>query len=147
MKSLVVDTSMTKTVVKETRQAGPDHQVLTVVGGAGLHRKTPCGGCPWRLDRTGDFPAEAFVHSARTSYDMSQHTFACHESGAKKPAVCAGFLLRGAMHNLSIRIARMSGRMLDVSDGGHALHDNYKAMAMANGVPASHPYLENSREA
>jgi hypothetical protein len=64
----------------------------------------------WRVDANGEFPAEAFRHSASTAYDMAQHTFACHESGSKKPATSAGFLLRGADHNLAVRLGFMTGR-------------------------------------
>lgn len=134
-----------KITVVGVRPAGPDHQVVSLSGGGGSYRKTPCGGCPWRIDQTGQFPAEAFVHSARTSYDMSQHQFSCHESGAKKPATCAGFLLRGADHNLSVRMQRLRGRMLDVQDGGHALHEGYREMAVANGVKADHEALRDCR--
>lgn len=134
-----------KTTVTEARPAGPDHQVVTVTGGSGTYRKQPCGGCPWRVDQTGAFPAEAFAHSARTSYDMSQHQFSCHEAGHKKPAVCAGFLLRGADNNLSVRIQRIKGRMLDVADGGHQLHEDYRSMAVANGLPPDHEALRLCR--
>jgi hypothetical protein len=131
------------------RSAGSDHEVITVEveGGAGLYRREPCARCPWRIDQTGVFPAEAFRHSANTAYDMAQETFACHESGAKKPAICAGFLLRGAEHNLSIRL-KLSKREIapdEVGDGGHALHSDYRAMAIANGVPPADPALVRCR--
>lgn len=134
-----------KITVIAAASAGPDHQVLSLTGGSGAYRKSPCPGCPWRKDQTGTFPAEAFVHSARTAYDMSQHQFSCHESGHKKPATCAGFLLRGADHNLGVRLQRMKGRMLDVQDGGHELHDGYREMAIANGVPPEHDGLKSCR--
>lgn len=123
-----------------------EHQVLTVHGGGGLYRREPCPNCPWRKDAVGEFPAEAFRHSARTAYDMAQTTFGCHDSGHAKPATCAGFLLRGAEHNLSVRIQRVvHGRMLDVSDGGHELHDSYRDMAIANGVDSNDPSLKQCR--
>lgn len=134
-----------KARVVEARPAGPDHQVVSVVGGTGSYRKTPCGGCPWRVDQTGTFPAEAFVQSARTAYDMATHQFSCHESGAKKPATCAGFLLKGADHNLGVRMRRLRGEMLDVEDAGLALHDSYRDMAVANGVEPTHPALARCR--
>ena len=100
-----------------------------------------------RPGATGEFPAEAFRHSAGTAYDMAQNTFACHASGVTKPAICAGFLLRGADHNLAARLGYISGRIKnDVSDGGHALHPNYRAMAIANGVPADDPILTACRD-
>lgn len=134
-----------KTRVVEARPAGPDHQVVSVVGGSGSYRKTPCGGCPWRVDQTGTFPPEAFVHSARTAYDMSSHQFSCNESGAKKPATCAGFLLRGADHNLGVRMRHLRGEMLDVEDAGLELHEGYREMAIANGVAPDHPDLKPCR--
>jgi hypothetical protein len=76
---------------------------------------------------------------------MSQHQFSCHESGAKKPATCAGFLLNGADHNMGVRLKRMRGLMLDVADGGHQLHASYRDMAQANGVPPDHEALRPCR--
>jgi hypothetical protein len=129
------------------RPAGPDHQVVSVEGGAGLYRREPCGGCPWRIDQIGAFPADAFRHTANTAYDMAKETFACHESGVDKPAICAGFLLRGALHNLSVRLKCARGQLGDdVRDGGHALHANYRAMAVANGVPPDDPALAKCRD-
>lgn len=120
---------MTKAKVLAVHPVDEGNQVVTIEGGPGGYRREPCPGCPWRVDQTGSFPAEAFRHSAGTAYDMATHTFACHESGVAKPAVCAGFLLRGAEHNLSIRLRQMRGECLDVSDGGHDLHESYRAMA------------------
>lgn len=129
--------------------AGPDHQVVTVTrnGARPAYRKAPCPDCPWRVDATGEFPPEAFVASAHTAYDMNEHMFACHSSGSKKPSTCAGFLLHGSDHNLAARLLRMQGRIRDdVSDGGHELHPNYRAMAVANGVPPDHPRLSRCRD-
>jgi hypothetical protein len=137
---------MTAKVVK-TKKAGAGHQVVTVQGGPGTYRRTPCGGCPWRVDQTGEFPKQAFVISASTAYDMAQNTFACHESGKEKPSICAGFLLRGAEHNLAVRLGHHTGRYPDpVRDGGHALHPGYTAMAVANGVPPTHKALVACRK-
>ncbi len=134
-------------VVTQVRPAGVDHQVVTIEGGKGLYRRQPCAKCPWRVDAVGEFPAEAFRHSASTAYDMAKNMFGCHESGAKKPATCAGFLLRGAANNLSVRLALMSGRIdNDVTDGGHELHENYRAMAVANGVQPNDPALIACRD-
>ena len=74
-----------RTIVLETRPAGEDHQVVSVQGAQKSYRKQPCSDCPWRVDAVGEFPAEAFRHSARTAYDLSEHVFACHESGVEKP--------------------------------------------------------------
>lgn len=135
-----------KRTITAVRAAGPDHQVLTVEGGGRGYCKKPCADCPWRVDATGVFPAEAFRHSANTAYDMADRTFACHQSGADRPKACAGFLLRGADHNLAVRLDRMRGRILDdVSDAGHALHASYRAMAIANGVNPADPVLRPCR--
>jgi hypothetical protein len=138
------------------RPAGEDHQVVSVVGGGGDYRRQPCGpqtpsedrpGCPWRVDGTGFFPAEAFAHSAETAHDMSGHVFACHESGAERPATCAGFLLRGAEHNMAVRMKLSTGQIdLDqVSDGGHELHPGYVTMAVENGLSEDSPSLRGCR--
>lgn len=133
--------------VTQARAAGPDHQVVSVEGAAHAYRRRPCGGCPWVTENDGEFPAEAFVHSARTSYDLSQHVFACHEMGAARPVACAGFLLRGAEHNLSVRLRAMHGELdLDqVHDDGRPLHASYRDMAVANGVCPDDPALTGSR--
>lgn len=134
--------------VTRRRPAGPDHQVVTVEGGGGAYRRTPCPGCPWRVDQTGVFPAEAFRHSAETAYDMADRAFGCHESGPDRPATCAGFLLRGADHSLAVRVRLANGRIdpTQVSDGGHALHPSYRAMAVANGVDPDDPRLTPCRD-
>ena len=134
------------TSISHVRAAGVDHQVITIVGGGPQYRRVPCSGCPWRKDTTGEFPAEAFRHSANTAYDMSDHVFGCHESGKDKPATCAGFLLRGAHHNLSVRLGYMEGRYRDdVQDGGHELHADYRTMAIANGLDESDSALKHCR--
>lgn len=131
--------------VTAKRMADENHAVLTVEGGRALWRREPCGGCPWRIDQTGAFPAEAFRLSANTSVDMSMNTFACHESGTTAPAICAGFIYKGAANNLAMRLKWMHGKCLDVTDGGHALHESYRAMAMANGVDPDDPALQDVR--
>lgn len=136
---------MKKATLKAVTPADENHQVLTLVGGNGAYRRQPCRDCPWRVDATGEFPAEAFRVSAHTAYDMADHMFGCHQSGAAKPATCAGFLLRGADHNMAVRMARIMGEKLDVDDGGHELHENYVAMAVANGVDPDDPVLRPCR--
>lgn len=125
-----------KTKVTNIRPAGPFDQVVTVEGGKGSFRKTPCPGCPWVKANDGSFPAEAFSHSANTAYDMAEKRFGCHESGTNRPATCAGFLLRGADHNLAVRLDILRGRidLSKVREGGRELHESYAAMAIANGV-------------
>jgi hypothetical protein len=135
----------------QVRPVDADHRVVTIVSDADSHpyRRQPCSpnpdlpeaapvrwGCPWRVDQTGAFPAEAFAASAHTAYDMSDRLFGCHQSDHRRPATCAGFLLRGAEHNLAVRRAVMAGQIDpgQVSDGGHQLHEDYRTMAVANGM-------------
>jgi hypothetical protein len=132
--------------ITNIRPADANNQVVTTEGGSGGYRRQPCAKCPWRIDAVGEFPAEAFRHSAHTAHDMSDTTFGCHESGTAKPATCAGFLLRGAGHNLSVRVGFIKGQYrADVHDGGHVLHDSYRAMAIANGVPEDDPAIAACR--
>jgi len=127
---------LTVTEIRSTKVADANNVVHSVEGGRGHYRRQPCGGCPWRVDQTGSFPAEAFRISAPTAYDMSGRMFGCHESGTENPSTCAGFLLRGAGHNMAVRMRAAFGEidLGSVSDGGHELHDSYRAMAEANGV-------------
>lgn len=95
----------------------------------------------------GEFPAEAFRHSASTAYDMAPNTFACHQSGTVKPAVCAGFLLRNSDNNLGVRMMLMRGDLdrEQVHDGGAELFSSYREMAVANGVDPSDLALAECR--
>lgn len=147
-------TTKQKVRVTATRYAGAneggrEHAVVTVQGGRGdLYRRTPCATCPWRKDAVGEFPAEAFRHSAGTAYDMAVETFACHSSGKKRPATCAGFLLSsGAEHNLAVRFKQRDGRLdlSKVSNGGVDLFDCYRDMAVANGVDPDEDILKPMR--
>ena len=133
--------------ITDVRPVDENHQVVTIEGGGDQYRREPCGGCPWRVDQTGEFPAEAFRQSARTAYDGAESEFACHESGKRKPATCAGFLMRGADHNWTSRMLYLNGtRDFDsITDGGHQLHDSYRAMAEANGVDPDDPVLAPCR--
>lgn len=130
------------------RQADKDHEVVSLEGGEFHYRRFPCQECPWKKSSPkGAFPAEAYRHSARTAYDMAQTTFACHMAGVGVPTVCAGFLLRGAMHNMSVRIHVMK-KLYDpklVWDGGYELYEDYRAMAVANGVKKNDPSLRDCR--
>lgn len=134
--------------VTAVRAAGAAHQVVTIEGGRGdLYRTRPCQRCPWRRDAVGEFPAEAFRHSASTAYDAAMNSFACHDSGTCKPATCAGFLLRNSANNIGVRLKVMQGQ-LDlgrVSDGGHELFSSYREMAVANGVDPQDPVLAPCR--
>lgn len=114
-----------------------------------LIRKKPCRTCPWRKDaQRGRFPADAFRSSASTAYDGSLTTFSCHESGAEKPATCAGFILANSENNMAVRILMMKG---DLSPDSVAnpedleLYDSYREMAIANGVDPEDPRLAPCR--
>lgn len=135
-------------IVVLTRSAGEDHQVVTIVGGGGNCRQSPCPTCPWRQDAVGIFPAEAFRLSAGTAYDMAREEFACHQSGAAKPATCAGYLLNGSYHNLTTRLRRITGDQsyATVSDGGVPLFQSYRDMAVANGVDPDDLVLTQCRD-
>jgi hypothetical protein len=113
-----------------------------------LHaRKTPCAECPWRKDvKTGHFPPEAYERLANTNYDMADKIFQCHDTTDETPLVCAGFLERGADHNMTVRVAYMRGE-IEKKDrsGGHKLFDNYVEMAIANGVDPDNPVLKSCR--
>ena len=140
---------MTKTTITDIRHAGENHQVVTVTSETPTgYRRQPCSNCPWRVDAVGQFPAEAFRHSASTAYDMAGNEFACHQSGQEKPATCAGFLLRGARHNLATRMKASRGRIDfdSISDGGLELFDSYRDMAEANGVSPDDPVLRRCRD-
>ncbi|EKY4113634.1 TPA: DUF6283 family protein [Pseudomonas aeruginosa] len=142
--------SRRKTEIIKVTPADENHQVLSFKSSNGRvhsHRRKPCEDCPWRRDAVAKFPAEAFRISANTAYDLAKETFACHSSGAVKPATCAGFLLRGADHNLSIRMAYLEGRLTrDFDANGHELFDNYREMAIANGVDPDDPALKRCRD-
>jgi len=138
---------MSKPKITNIRKAGCKHQVLEVHGGDGSYCKQPCVQCPWRKDQVGKFPASAFLHSANTSFDMSTHQFACHMAGAEKPKTCAGFLLNGSIHNLTIRLKLAQGEidLKSITDGGYELFDNYREMAIANGVKATNKKIADCR--
>lgn len=138
------------TRIEKVTPAGEHHQVVTVVTSgekSKRYRRKPCVDCPWRRDAVGEFPPEAFVVSAHTAYDMSDSTFSCHSSGSDKPATCAGFLLRGAEHNISVRLGLIMGKidLSQVNDDGHDLFDSYREMAVANGVEEDDPALAPCR--
>lgn len=105
--------------------------------------RTPCPECPWRKDvAPGQFPAERFRVLAATAYDLAITMFACHKSPEGKEFACAGFILNGATHNLGFRLSRIDWRAVNC---GFPLHENYRAMAIANGVDADDPVLRPCR--
>lgn len=112
-------------------------------------RRKPCPSCPWRKDAPiGFFPPEAYRVSANTAYDSAMSTFSCHESGAKAPATCAGFLLANSENNIGVRIAVAMGK-LDLDKVGNPdgveLYESYRAMAIANGVDEDDPRIAPCR--
>lgn len=134
------------------RLADANHQVVTttVKGGNDVYRRAPCAECPWRRDApAGAFPAKAYMLSAHCAHDCSDVGFGCHMSGVDHSVTCAGFLLRGADHNLFVRkqIALGGIDLSKVSDGGAELYEDYVEMAIANGVAADDPALRNCRRA
>jgi len=140
-----------RTIETDFRLAGPDHAVVSLVSkGRTVHvcRHEVCAECPWRQDSpVGAFPVEAYRISAATAYDMAQSTFACHMSGKGNPATCAGFLLQQGAHNLSVRMSLIQGRLdLGRLKRTYDLYENYRAMAIANGVDPEDPVLANCRD-
>lgn len=133
--------------ILRTRMAGDAHAVHSLQAeGEFRYMKKPCADCPWRKDAAGVFPAEAFMHSAETAFDMSRHVFACHQAGVDRSKACTGFLLKGADHNLAVRMAAFRGEYKhDVASGGHDLFDDYQQMAEANGVGQSDESLSRCR--
>lgn len=117
--------------------------VMTVESSAGDYQPEPCARCPWLLDSpVGAFPPEVFQHSAKTAYDLATHTFGCHASPRDEPRTCAGFLLRGAAHNLTVR---MYGPGVEAVSSDRPLYDSYREMAIANGVAPDDPALQPCR--
>lgn len=113
-----------------------------------LYQRQPCSECPWRVDVSpGQFPPSRYIALAPTSYDMALVQFACHKSAEGAEIGCAGFVLAGATHNLGARLAARAGR-LDPAQvrSEHELHPHFRAMAVANGVPADHPALRRCRD-
>jgi hypothetical protein len=136
----------------ETRMADDTWGVATVESTGNRYQRRPCHDadgrpvCPWTVDAPiGAFPVQAFVDSARTAYDLATTTFGCRTSGMDRPATCAGFILRGAYHNLGARLRGLLA-VENVTDGGHELYPSYRAMAEANGVPPDHPALAECRD-
>lgn len=136
--------------IVRVRKAGPDHRVLTLKGSRNprssrLYPKVPCPECPWRRKNMGMFPAQAFRHSAETALDMSNHVFACHSSPIEDSKICTGFLLRGAVHNLAVRLMYIQGKLQPPAEPECELFESYRDMAQANGVASDDPALEYTR--
>ncbi len=140
---------MKKATITAVTPAGPDHNVLTLHGGGARACTSPCAECPWRKDSPpGAFPADAYRASAITAYDASESMFSCHVAGHETPALCAGFLLQNAVHNLGVRLL-IATHQLDprkIFSGGLPLYSTYREMAIANGVPPDDPALVPCRD-
>ncbi|MFD0501693.1 DUF6283 family protein [Streptomyces rhizosphaericus] len=109
-------------------------------------KSAPCAGtekCPWRRDaEPGIFPAQAFRLSAHTSYPGSDRVFGCHSSTVEAPAICAGWMLRGAAGSRRVQELLASGRLrMPVLPEGVELYDDYAQMAVVNGVDPDDPAL------
>jgi hypothetical protein len=69
-----------------------------------------------------------------------------------EPRACAAYLCRlpavaRALHNLLVRLAQAKGRLdLDSIKSAVPLDTTYRAMAIANGVPADDPVLARCRD-
>ncbi|WP_435108110.1 DUF6283 family protein [Nocardiopsis synnemataformans] len=138
-------TARTPAKVQGAHLCSDDYRVLSMEADNHSRRKI-CGDCPWRRDtEAGAFPVEAFRRSARTAYNMSERLFGCHTSGKEHVQTCVGFLLRGAEHNLAVRLNPVDPDTLDT--GGAELYNSYREMAIANGVDPNDPVLAPCRDA
>jgi hypothetical protein len=77
---------------------------------------------------------------------MDEGLFQCHDTTDEVPLTCAGFLERGADHNLTVRMAYIRGRLEPMDrSGGHDLFDDFREMAVANGMDPDHPEMARCR--
>lgn len=119
--------------------------VVTIDAPGNAHQEEPCLRCPWLLDSPiGAFPPEVFQLSAPTTYDLATRTFGCHASKPDEPLTCAGFLLRGAAHNLAVRVHGPDISTAVSTD--RPLYGTYREMAVANGVDPDDPVLAPCRD-
>jgi hypothetical protein len=108
------------------------------------HAKKPCPECPWRRDvPVGKFPPARFTLLAPTAYDMARRVFACHMSAEGSEFACAGFIAR-CPHNLTLRLSHIYPSSVNVE--GVPLFDNYRQMAIANGVSPKAAALTRCRD-
>lgn len=109
--------------------------------------KRPCAECPWRRDvALGKFPPARFIALAATAYDMASTVFACHMTEGDKTMACAGFIRQQGAHNMALRMATMRSREPFVVKSDVPLFENYRQMAIANGVRHNHPSLTHCRD-
>ena len=113
-----------------------------------LYQRTPCAECPWRTDvAPGRFTPERYVELAKTAYDAAWVQFACHKSPEGQEFGCAGWVLMSAMHNIGARFSMSEGRLNPAEiSSPYPLYPTYRALAIANGVPADHPALVPCRD-
>lgn len=111
------------------------------------HQKRLCVECPWRRSApAGKFSADKYRELATTAEDMSQRVFTCHMTPEHKPNACAGWIQQQGGHNLTIRMALISGAIdLAEIEPVPDLHANYREIAIANGVDDDDPALDKIR--
>lgn len=125
---------------------GADGWGVTTIDAPGYaYQEEPCRRCPWLVDSpVGAFPPEVFRLSAHTTYDQATRKFGCHASKPAEPLTCAGFLLRGAAHNLAVRMHGPDIATAVSSD--RPLYATYREMAIANGVDPDDSVLAPCRD-
>lgn len=114
-----------------------------------LQRNTPCPECPWRRDApVGHFPADRYRALAGTSTQSFGTLFACHLSEEGNDLTCAGYLAVAGATSIRVRLA-VSGGHLDLTSIADAapnfppMYGSFAEMAVANGVPAGDPTLDD----
>lgn len=114
-------------------------------------RKRFCRTCPWLKANIGVFPARAFEVSAPTSYDIPdafEHgspSFQCHSDPDR---MCAGYIRSiNGVHSLPVRRleAQVPGLMDQIEEAPSEAFENYRDMAVANGVEEGSPSIKKVR--
>ena len=122
------------------RHPGGEHPGREAARGRGRGR---AGRCHRAAPPVGAFPPEVFRLSASTTYNLAENEFGCHACKRDEPKTCTGFLLLGAAHNVTVR---MYGPDIAEVSSTHPLYDNYREMAVANGVDPDDPVLVPCRD-
>jgi hypothetical protein len=92
---------------------------------SGFERTEQCAGCPWKLSTNphtdipdGYSPAKhAALERCRSGieelYSERSHVMACHESPARRPQACVGWIVQqlGPGNNLHLRILAATGAL------------------------------------
>jgi hypothetical protein len=112
------------------------------------YARRTCAECPWKRDTPlGKFPPERYQALAGTACDMAMRVFACHMTKDGREHACAGFLIQQGGHNMSVRLALIDDHLkLDEIQSDGPLYENYREMAIANGVDPDDPCLEDVRD-